>query len=358
MIKYHVRSRDLITVVNDINMGRLILDAYFQRNLVWREVHKQDFIKTILLGFPCPQIFISRGVIDVENMATTSCVVDGQQRLNAIGEYILGVFSVEGKTYQQLSSDEKSEFLKYELAVIELDLDNNDARVKDIFQRLNRTSNSLTAIEKLASQYAPSQYMLVASHLADELGSINDDEDEAKFRIDPSVDKSFFDWAAAHPTPSFNRLYDEYGVFKAHEVSRKVHLMHILNLMTTVIYGFYNRNVRAKECLDEYAQDFEDKERVVTLLESAAKVVIDAGFQQGSYWLNKANLFSLIVAIVNGLSTHAGLDPVRLKAGLDEFEGNLPDDYRLAASEGVNDSRERRLRNTYLSKVVDAAVLQ
>lgn len=172
MIKYHVRSRDLITVVNDINMGRLILDAYFQRNLVWREVHKQDFIKTILLGFPCPQIFISKGVIDVENMATTSCVVDGQQRLNAISEYIAGVFPVDGSTYQELSSDAKSEFLKYELAVIELDLDNNDGRVKEIFQRLNRTSNSLTAIEKLASQYAPSQYMLVASHLAGELGSI------------------------------------------------------------------------------------------------------------------------------------------------------------------------------------------
>lgn len=355
MIKYHVRSRDLITVVNDINMGRLILDAYFQRNLVWREVHKQDFIKTILLGFPCPQIFISKGVIDVENMATTSCVVDGQQRLNAIGEYIAGVFPVDGSTYQELSSDAKSEFLKYELAVIELDLDNNDGRVKEIFQRLNRTSNSLTAIEKLASQYAPSQYMLVASHLAGELGSINDDEEEDKFRIDPSVDKSFFDWAAAHPTPYFNRLYDEYGVFKAHEVSRKVHLMHILNLMTTVLSGFFNRNVRAKEYLDQYAQDFEDKELVVGLLEASAKLIVSAQFQQGSYWLNKANLFSLIVAVAGSIVSGSVIDPGKLKIELGKFESTLPDDYRLAAAEGVNDSRERKLRNKYLVEIVKLA---
>jgi len=190
MIKYHVRSRDLITIVNEISAGRLILDAYFQRNLVWREVHKQDFIKTIMLGYPCPQIFISRGEIDVERMETTSCVVDGQQRLDAIRAYIRGDFSVDGRTYQQLSSDEKAGFLKYELAVIELDLGNNDPRVKDIFQRLNRTANSLTAIEKLASQYAPSQYMLVASHLAGELEIDPSDDEDTGFRIDPEIDRA------------------------------------------------------------------------------------------------------------------------------------------------------------------------
>lgn len=191
MIKYHVRSRDLITVINEIKAGRLILDAYFQRNLVWRDVHKQDFIKTILLGYPCPQIFISRGSIDVVKMETTACVVDGQQRLNAIKTFIEGAFSIDGRFYANLSGEEKAEFLKYELAVIELDLDNNDVRVKEIFQRLNRTSNSLTAIEKIASQFAPSEFMLVATHLAGELEFPEDDEGDQRFRIDPEVDRAF-----------------------------------------------------------------------------------------------------------------------------------------------------------------------
>lgn len=65
MIKYNVRSRDLIGVYQEIKSGRLIPDAYFQRNLVWRDAHNQDFIKTILLGFPFPQIFISKGKIGI-----------------------------------------------------------------------------------------------------------------------------------------------------------------------------------------------------------------------------------------------------------------------------------------------------
>src|SRR5689334_12300924 len=121
MINYHVRSRDLITVINEVKAGRLILDAYFQRELVWREAHKQDFIKTLLMGLPCPQIFVSKGTIDVEQMQTTSCVVDGQQRLNAISGFIEGAFKVDGRSYQELTGDEKSAFLKYELATIELD---------------------------------------------------------------------------------------------------------------------------------------------------------------------------------------------------------------------------------------------
>jgi len=357
VIKYHVRSRDLITVVNDIAADRLILDAYFQRNLVWREVHKQDFIKTILLGYPCPQIFISRGMIDVERMLTTSCVVDGQQRLNAISSYINGDFSVEGRSYQQLTGDEKSEFLKYELAVIELDIDNNDPRVKEVFQRLNRTANSLTSIEKLASQYAPSQYMLVASHLVGELEFNGEDDGDAQFRVDPAVDRNFFVWAAAHPAPNFASLYGDFGVFKAHEISRKVHVMHVLNLMTTLLAGFFNRNVKSREYLDLNAESFDEKEIVLDLLERSASLIVNSQIEPGSYWLNKANMFSIMVVVANKLRDGGALDAVLIGSALRNFESQLPDDYRQAATEGVNDSRERRIRNDHLSRVLQAAIV-
>ena len=356
MIKYHVRSRDLITIVNEISAGRLILDAYFQRNLVWREVHKQDFIKTIMLGYPCPQIFISRGEIDVERMETTSCVVDGQQRLDAIRTYIRGDFPVEGRTYQQLSGDEKAVFLKYELAVIELDLGNNDPRVKDIFQRLNRTANSLTAIEKLASQYAPSQYMLVASHLAGELELDPSDDEDTAFRIDPEIDRAFFAWAAVHPTPNFTRLYQDSGAFRTYELSRKAHLMHILNLMSTLLVGFFNRNVKTRELLDEYAQEFDEKERVVNLLERAATIIQEAGLPKDSYWLNKANLYSLVVALVEALREGLDINAAKLRSLLDQLEADVPPTYRMAANQGVNDLAERRIRHDVLAPLVKHSI--
>ena len=43
MTKYHVRSRELIDLVNEIKSKRLIMSPYFQRNLVWRQIHKVDF---------------------------------------------------------------------------------------------------------------------------------------------------------------------------------------------------------------------------------------------------------------------------------------------------------------------------
>ncbi len=95
MTKYQVRSRELIDLVNEIRSKRLIMSPYFQRNLVWRLVHKVDFIKTILLGYPFPQIFIARGNIDLETMTTTSCIVDGQQRMNSISEYLKDQFKVD-----------------------------------------------------------------------------------------------------------------------------------------------------------------------------------------------------------------------------------------------------------------------
>lgn len=102
MIKYYVRSRQLIDIVNDIKEKKIILSPYFQRKLVWRDIHKIDFIKTILLGFPFPEIFIAKGDLDIDRMLSTSCIVDGQQRLNSICEFINDKFEVDGVFYSNL----------------------------------------------------------------------------------------------------------------------------------------------------------------------------------------------------------------------------------------------------------------
>src|SRR5258706_1922629 len=130
------------------------MSPYFQRNLVWRLLHKIDFIKTILLGYPFPQIFIAKGSLDVENMQTTSCIVDGQQRMNSIMEFIQDKYKVDGKFYSELTIKEKEDFLKYQIPIIDLDIANDSPEIIEIFQRLNRTFYSLSTIEKLASEYA------------------------------------------------------------------------------------------------------------------------------------------------------------------------------------------------------------
>lgn len=354
MIDYRVRSISLLTLVNEIKSGRLIPDAYFQRNLVWRDIHKKDFIKTILLGLPFPQIFLSKGKVDVENMSTVSCIVDGQQRTDAIISFINGEFDVDGKMFSDLNDDKKSEFLKYEIAVIELDLENDDPRVQEIFQRINRTSNALTAIEKLASQYSTSDFMLTAKLLANEM-DIPDDEGNG-FKIDPNIPNEYYDWANQKNVAKFAQLITVKSAFTSREISKKGHLMHVLNIISTLLGTFFNRNEKSMEYLDDYAQDFPKKDDIVDLLETTADIILKLKLRQKSYWYNKANIFSLIVAISNHIKDGSVLDIPTLKNELTEFENKIPDDYKLAASEAVNSTRARLKRNEYIKTMLERAI--
>jgi hypothetical protein len=355
MVEYRVRSVSLLNLVNDVRAGRLVPDAYFQRNLVWREVHKKDFIKTILLGLPFPQIFISKGLVNVETMSTVSCIVDGQQRTNAINDYIKGAFDVDGRYYSDLGDIEKSDFLKYEIAVIELDLVNDDPKVQEIFQRINRTSNSLTSVEKLASQYSTSEYMLVAKLLADQIDLSPSAVDD--FREDPNIPDEFYAWARTKDVRKFVKLLNDRGVFNPRELARKNNLMHVLNIMSTLIGGFSNRNEKATEFLDDFALVFPQKDDLVSELEGAADVILKLGLKMKSYWLNKANMFSLVVAVANAQREMLAIDIEKFKSELEKFESAPPEEYRLAAAEAVNSTRARSLRNLHILNLIRRSVL-
>ena len=357
MIDYRVRSVSLLNLVNDVRKGRLIPDAYFQRNLVWREIHNKDFIKTILLGYPFPQIFISKGKVDVASMSTISCIVDGQQRTNAIVKFIENEYEVDGKFYTNLTEEEKSNFLKYEVAVIELDLENDDPNVQEIFQRINRTSNSLTAIEKMASEYSTSEYMLVAKLLANQIDLENYSNNE-DFKEDPNIPKEFFTWARKQKLSKFIQLITGKNIFTSRDIAKKAHLMHILNIMSTIQSDFFNRNERTNDFLNDYANDFTDKDEIISTLEATADYILKLKLKQKSYWHNKSNIFSLIISIANQVERIDKIDPDLLKTNLENFESNIPDDYKLASTEAVNNKKERELRNNYILKLIEASLLK
>ncbi|MFB9863539.1 DUF262 domain-containing protein [Rufibacter immobilis] len=351
MIDYRVRSVSLLNLVNDVKKGRLIPDAYFQRNLVWRDIHNKDFIKTILLGYPFPQIFVSKGKIDVATMSTVSCIVDGQQRTNAIIKFIDNDFEVDGKYYNDLRENEKSDFLKYEVAVIELDLENDDPKVQEIFQRINRTSNSLTTIEKMASEYSTSEYMLVAKLLANQI-DINTSSDNDDFKEDPNIPKDFFTWARKQKVEKFQSLITGKNIFTPRDISRKAHLMHVLNIMSTILTDFFNRNDRTFILLNDYGLNFEDRETIINKLERTADFILKLKLKPKSYWFTKSNIFSLTIAIANEIENVEDINSELLKDNLEAFELSIPEDYKLASSEGVNNKRERELRNTYITRII------
>ncbi|RCW19646.1 uncharacterized protein DUF262 [Vibrio parahaemolyticus] len=348
MIRYQVRSKELIDLANEIKSKRLILSPYFQRNLVWREIHKVDFIRTILMGFPIPQIFVAKGSIDLESMTTTSCIVDGQQRMSSIVEFINNQFQVDSRLFRELEPAEQEYFLKYQIPIIDLDINNDDPDIKEIFQRLNRTFYSLNSIEKLSSEFASSEFMLVSKHLTGEILFDKNDDEDSVLLLDPSIPEDFIQWAKDKEVSAFKSLIIESGVFTPYEISRQIHLMYTLNLIATNIGGIYTRNELATRYLDELKEEFVKKDEIIERFENTSSYILNLGLDDKSYWLNKSNMFSLFsyLATIDDLTVLGSVEDVR--EALVAFESEIPAEYQIAAKEGVNNRKERLIRNKYI----------
>lgn len=367
-LRYQVRSREIVDLVSAMRSGRLTLSPYFQRNLVWRDTHKHDFIDTILRGYPFPQIFLARGPINVETMESSTCVVDGQQRLNAIREYVSNEFAVGGKSFSDLSVKEKEEFLKYEVPVIDFDLDAGDENLKEVFKRLNRTFYSLSTIERVATEFSASQFMLVARILSGDISKapsemeIEFGEDfegadapetknnENRFLRDPGIDDDTWAWLHERANGSYSKIIGGENIFSHYEAQRKVPLMFVLNTMSTLLAGYYNRNTKVKEFLETHNSVFDDADNMISLLNRAGDFINKMELPAESIWWNKANFFTLSIELTLSLDRIG--DPRAVVDSLSQFERELPAEYGLAAREAVNNRTQRATRGQFFRRVV------
>lgn len=138
---------------------QLVLNPKFQRRAVWTPQSKSYLINTILLGLPLP-IFFLRQNTDPQSKRTVREVVDGQQRLRAIFDFIDNGFQLRkaqnekfgGYYFSELPDEIQAEFLSYELTVnVLVDLDDKD--VLDIFARLNSYGVKLNKQELINARY-------------------------------------------------------------------------------------------------------------------------------------------------------------------------------------------------------------
>jgi hypothetical protein len=126
---------------------------------VWSPQSKSSLINTILLGLPLP-IFFIRNNTDVQTKKTIREVVDGQQRLRAIFDFIDNGFPLSkvqneqygGLLFTELDKNIRSDILSYELTVNVLD-DLDDKGILDIFARINSYGVTLNGQELLNAKY-------------------------------------------------------------------------------------------------------------------------------------------------------------------------------------------------------------
>lgn len=133
--------------------GRLILSPKFQRRSVWGIGNKAYFIDTLINKFPSPPIYL-RNIYDTEHERTLREVVDGQQRIRAVLEFMSNQYAIPksfksplaGKRYGDLNAEQRQAMRSYGMSVETFD-GISDADVLRIFARLNTYSVALNKQE-------------------------------------------------------------------------------------------------------------------------------------------------------------------------------------------------------------------
>lgn len=148
----------------------LRLNPRYQRNPIWSIGQKCFLIDSLISGCPIPQVFLN--IVNEGAGAqrkTYYDVVDGQQRLRAILEYMLDDYSLVattaksypvseeykphiGKKYSQLPPHLQDAIWDYPMSVQEL-RGWDDAEIRALFRRLNYVVERLSKQEMRHSQY-------------------------------------------------------------------------------------------------------------------------------------------------------------------------------------------------------------
>lgn len=155
--------RDLIVDGDDVN-----LRPEYQRRLRWTTTQKSLLIESLLLNVPVPPVFF------YENDLARYEVMDGQQRLNAIKEFLSNGFTLRGlqiiptlngRTYAQLPPKVKRSLDRASISAIVL-LQESKSKIKKlgsskfyelrrfVFERLNTGGKRLSAQEIRNAIYA------------------------------------------------------------------------------------------------------------------------------------------------------------------------------------------------------------
>lgn len=152
-------NKDTSWLVKSFKSENLIVDNSFQRRYVWLPKHQIKLIETILLGYAIPEIYVWITDTDPNTGITNYSIIDGQQRIGAIVDYINGKYPLSSsfldnkkchfanKYFSDLCDDEKRLIWSYSFSI--RFVKSNVARedIVKLFLRLNSTDKSLNPQE-------------------------------------------------------------------------------------------------------------------------------------------------------------------------------------------------------------------
>jgi len=280
-------SYKIVELYNKIDSGTLVPGPDFQRNLVWKKQHKYAFIQTILLNYPFPEVYIASEQLDVESLRAKEIVVDGQQRLTTIVDYIKGTGDFQSKLpirkFDELTLIEKKDFLNYPVSVKDLkDLD--EQTIIQIFKRINSTNYALNSNEKLNAEFGGGEFAYFAKQLTD-----------IEFEVSETSTAVIIDPADRTRIVSF---FSTNKIFSDNDVKRMFDSQYIMLIASTILNGaYFGRSSKIEQYLKEYNDEFTNYKTILSKVLNSINILERLDFDEKSYWFNKANLFTLIIEL-------------------------------------------------------------
>ncbi len=260
--------------------GSLALKPPFQRKPVWAARQKCYLVESVLLDLPIPEIYIQQTT--TPSGVTTHAIVDGQQRIRAVLQFIGSEIDPEeaeynkyvldkldpssgwyGKSFADLSDDDKKRFYAYRFAVRYLDTESED-EIRDMFRRLNKYLSPLKPQELRNSTYV-GPFAQLAIDLAD------------------------------------NRYWAENGIVMPAVIRRMGDVEFVSELLIGVMHGPQGGSPKVVDSYYETYEDYEDEfpeQKEAEDLFDRTLSVIQRVFPdiKKTRWSNKGDFYSLFVA--------------------------------------------------------------
>lgn len=331
-MKTSATNRRLRILLTAIGNESLIPQPEFQRRLVWSNKDKVAFVRTVLEGYPFPEIYIASGKVDPKTGEGTELLVDGQQRLTTLYQYFKGSPDLklpkDMRSYAELSEPEQIGFLEYEVVV--RDLGNKPiATVKEIFQRINSTNYGLNAMEIHNARYG---------------GEFKEFGEKI----------------------SQNAFFESNRFFTATDIKRMNDVRYCLVLAITVMRTYFNRDTEIEEYLEKYNESFDEAEDLNKEINGTLSAIGQLDLPTDCRAFKKADFLTLFVEMhratykknmtvavdstrKNLLSFYGKVENAsqgRAKENADELN------YYKAALQASNDRGNRILRGQIIEKLL------
>lgn len=125
----------------------------YQRDLTWPEEHQSKFIESVLMGLPIPLLFLA----DVAGQEGRAEIVDGSQRVRTLARFMKNelrlsglkrLTQLNGFTFSDLPSVRQRRFGRHTMRMIELREGADEEVRRDIFSRINTSSQNLKPMEE------------------------------------------------------------------------------------------------------------------------------------------------------------------------------------------------------------------